>query len=110
MNGGGTMSGIPRRPLVMRSCGGSTSGIGASVSSGLSHAVEKAPSARPISFPSCTMRPLTEVRVRPARSTVASTVIGPGLGGRRKCIVQDRGMRSGSATASSSPLSISAIT
>ena len=43
-------------------------------------AVENAPSARPISFPSCSSRPLTEVSVRPARSTVVRTVIGPCLG------------------------------
>ena len=66
---------------------------------GLSHGREKAPSASPTSLPSCSIRALAELSERPARSSAAVTVTGPGSGTRRKCIVTDRAWRSRSPTA-----------
>ena len=93
-----------------RGSAGSTAGIGASLSVGPGHGFDQAPSASPSSLPSCSSRPLTEVSERPSRSTCARTVTGPVSGTRRKCMVAERALRSGSPTASSSARRTIAIT
>ena len=90
--------------------GGSTSGIGASSSTGPSHGFENAPTAIATSLPFCSRRPDVLESERPARSTVALSSNSPASGVRRKCIVAARGSRSGSATASSIALTPNAIT
>ena len=69
---------------MVRSPGGSTSGIGASESSGPGHGEENAATPSAISFPSCSSRAVAVVSERPTRSTTGRTVIGPACGGRRK--------------------------
>ena len=73
-----------------RSPGDSTSGMGDSVSSGLSRGPANVARARAISLPSCSRRAVALVSPRPERSITGLTVTAPSPGGRRNCTVSDR--------------------
>ena len=87
---GASAPGSSRAALVARRRATSTSGMGDSVSSGLSRGPAKVDRARAISLPSCSRRAVALVSPRPERSITGFTITAPSPGGRRNCTVNDR--------------------